>query len=161
MSAGQDPLAFLLILLTIDPCVFSHMSHFISQRLHSFTQVTTQNHITSTGKMLLLCQLVQDCSWCLLKDLRNMLPTSNNEQCTSGNSGFRGLSGWYGSSLCWDILFFSIVTLPSSNTFFFVFQRLQDFFQDTTYKQINSTQFFFLLQTLFSHLMQEDPANTP
>jgi hypothetical protein len=35
------------------------MSHFVSQRLHSFIQLIAQNHITSTGKMLPLCQLVQ------------------------------------------------------------------------------------------------------
>jgi hypothetical protein len=47
------------------PCVFNYMCHLISQSLHSFIQVTTQNHAISTGKMLLLCQLVWDCSWYL------------------------------------------------------------------------------------------------
>jgi hypothetical protein len=46
-----------------------------------------------------------------LKDFRNMSPISNNEQQTTGNSGLPGLSGCQRYSLCWDPLFFPIVTL--------------------------------------------------
>jgi hypothetical protein len=40
MSVSQDPLVFLLMLVTIGPCVLNYMSCFISQSLHSFTEVT-------------------------------------------------------------------------------------------------------------------------
>jgi hypothetical protein len=69
MSEPQDPFVLFLMLITIGPCVFNYISHFIYQSLHSFTQVATQNHATSIGRMLVICQLVRDCSWCL-RDLR-------------------------------------------------------------------------------------------
>jgi hypothetical protein len=72
------------------PCVFNYMSHLISQSLHSFIQVVTESHVTSTRKVLLSCQLVWD-FFIIPRRPRNVLPASDNKQWTAGDSGFPGL----------------------------------------------------------------------
>jgi hypothetical protein len=42
------------MLIAIDLAVFNYMPHFISQSLHSFKQVISQNHVDHV-LMLLLC----------------------------------------------------------------------------------------------------------
>jgi hypothetical protein len=132
MSIPQDPLVFLLRLITTGPCVFNCISHFISQRLHSFTQVATQNHVINT---LMLHQ--EEC-WFMstrlglflmpLRDFRNVWPTSNNKQWTwlMSMPGVIPLLGHlFFPSFCWlsDLVFFK--------PFLTVSQRLQAFLQDT------------------------------
>jgi hypothetical protein len=44
----------------------------------------------------------------LLRDFRNLMPISDNEQRAAGNTGLRGLNGHNESSLYWDPLFFPL-----------------------------------------------------
>jgi hypothetical protein len=117
MSTPQDALVFLFMLTTIGSFVFNYMSHFISQRLHSFIQAATQRHAAPTVKMLLLCHLVQDCPWCL-RDFENVLPISNNKQL--GTVPY-GLSGCHGPSSAGTFVLFLIVTFFFKH--FLVFPR--------------------------------------
>jgi hypothetical protein len=93
----HEDLVFFLMLITTGPCVFNCMSRFISQRLHSFIQIATQNHVPPTGKMLLSCQPVWDHN--AVKRLQEH--TANFWQQTMDTF----LSGILGCSLYWDPLF--------------------------------------------------------
>jgi hypothetical protein len=124
------PLRFLLMLMAIGPCAFNCMSEFISQSLHCFTQVDTQNLIQ---RMLFLCQccFTSTRPWLFkmpLRDFQNELPTSYNKTSTAVNRCLPGLSGCPVSSLCWDPLFMPSVTFPSSNTFSLCFPEAPGFY---------------------------------
>jgi hypothetical protein len=98
------------------------MSHFISQSLHSFRQIATQN---PAERMLFLCHsclyvnqtgIVSDA----IKRLQKALPISNNKQQTVGSSGLPGLSGPPSAG---TLYFFHHCDLVFLNSFF-VFQKL-------------------------------------
>jgi hypothetical protein len=110
------------LLMAIDPCPFNCMSHFISQSLHSFTHVATQNFVQLMPFWSQCCirssrsgssRIIHDAS----KRIGKVLPISYNKQWPAGNCGLPGLSGCHTSSLCWVPLFFPIGTMPSSRPF--------------------------------------------
>jgi hypothetical protein len=113
---------FPLMLVTVDPCAFNCMSHFISQSLHSFTKVATQN---LAQLMLFWCQCCvrssrsgsSRISYDACKRIDKVLPISHNKQWAAGNCGLPGLSGCHTSSLFLVPLFFPVGTMPSSKSF--------------------------------------------
>jgi hypothetical protein len=123
MSVPQDPLVFLLKLITIGPCGFNCMSQkaiFLYTGCHSklchFYRKNAVFMSTNLGSLVMP-----------LGDFGSILTTSDNKQWTAGDSGPPGLSGCHGSSLCWDLLFFCSLcywTLPPSSPFLLCFPGL-------------------------------------
>jgi hypothetical protein len=121
-----------LMLMAIDPYAFNCMSHFISQSLHSFTKVATQNLVQWMLFWYQCCfkssrprssGIIHDAS----KRIGKMLPISKNKQLPAGNCCLPGLSGCHASSLCWVPLFFPIGTMPSSKPFSLCFPEAPGF----------------------------------
>jgi hypothetical protein len=72
------------------PCGSKYMFHLISQSLHSFVQVATQNYAASTGKNAPFMSTSLGL-FIYLRDLKVCWPTSDNKQWTAEDSGLPGL----------------------------------------------------------------------
>jgi hypothetical protein len=94
-----------------------------------------------------------------LRVIGNLLPISDNEQCTAGNSGHLGQSRCHGSSLCWDPYVFLTVSLSLSNTFSLCYLEGPGFCPGHNPQADQHTS--VLQQASYSHLKQEDLVNTP
>jgi hypothetical protein len=70
------------------------MSYIFSQRLHSFIQVATQNHVLFFYVNDAFMSASEGAFMMLLKDFGNLMPISDNEQQRHGNSGLPVLHGY-------------------------------------------------------------------